>query len=208
MSFGTRAWLRPALLAGSIVLCVAAGSVVWLIYHLSSSARVTSLARQVVTALPVPAARVGSRFVLYRDYLAQLDAAQRFLSGPTARAQGLPTELTPEMRSKVLDQAVRIAAVEELAAQAQIVITPLDVDRAFDELIAHAGTSTTPEEIHQFLQSEFGWDEVHFKKFVVRPALMEEALKQKKSADPQDATFDRELSARLTKPDVVRYVKM
>ena len=167
-----------------------------------------SFVRSVAGILRIPAARVGQRTISYTTYLTHADAEQRYLSGPAARAQGLPVTMTAEYKSQALDRAIRIAAVDEFAQARGVVVTPLDVDRVYDSLIAQAGTSTTPEEIHNFLRDEFGWDENDFKTFVVRPALTEDILKQKELQATKDANaFDKEMADRLKKLDVVRYLK-
>ena len=199
---------RVIILTLLILICLAVGGASWLGYRLFVTPSDAPYLRRTVRILPIPAARVGSRFVLYREYLAHLDAAERFLSGPAARAQGLPATVTADIRLRVLDQTLRIAAVEELSRAAGLVVTPLDVDRTYEDLVARAGTSTTPEEIRQFLDVQFGWDEASFKRYVVRPALLEDALRQKKARETQDPqAFDRDLETRLSKPDVVRYVR-
>jgi hypothetical protein len=167
------------------------------------------MARRFAAVTHIPAARVGSKFIPYTEYLAELDAEKRFLSGPAARAQGLPQELTKEVRVQALERLIRIASVEEFSVTRNLVVTPLDVDRVYDGLVAQAGTSTTPEEIHSFLNDQFGWNEQEFKHYVVRPALMEDVLKQKKMQETQDPNaFEDELQARIAKPDVVRYLKI
>jgi hypothetical protein len=168
----------------------------------------TPFVRTLAAWLRVPAAKVGKRTVTYVEYLAHEDALRRFLAGPAARAQGLSEQPDAELRQQTLDRAIRIAAVEEFASARDFIVTPLDVDRAYDELIARAGTSTTPEEIRSFLLDQFGWEEEQFKQYVVRPAMIEDGLRQKKYRETNDPeAFTRELAARLRAPDVKRYLK-
>jgi hypothetical protein len=155
----------------------------------------------------LPAARVGSKTISYAEYLRHVDAQRVFLSGPTARAQGAPEALGDAERSAALERAIRIAAISDMADKAGLVVTSLDVDRSYLGLIDRAGTSTTPQEIHDFLHDQFGMDEASFKEMVVRPAILEDTLRQKTATETHDdQAFDKALNDRLSQPDVVRYV--
>jgi len=168
----------------------------------------SSFVRRLAAWFPIPAARVGNRVIPYATYLVHADAEARYLSGPTARSQGVSATMTAENKSLALDRAIRTVAVEEFANERGIVVTPLDVDRVYDGLIALAGTSTTPGEIDAMLRDEFGWSAAEFKTYVVRPAFTEKLLQQKESSSSTDATaFTKELEGRLQKPDVIRYLK-
>lgn len=156
----------------------------------------------------LPAARVGKMSVPYSEYLKHVEAQRVFLSGPAAAAEGSTGEITDRERAMALDRAIRIAVIEEAADKAKIVVTPLDVERAYDGLVARAGTSTSPGELQAFLRDQFGWDEPDFKQEVVRPALIEDTLRNRNLLETKDAAaFDAQLEDRLKKPDVVKYLK-
>ncbi len=166
-----------------------------------------ALTRSLAGWLRLPAARVGSRVVTYHDYLAHLGSLRVFLEGPLAAAQGLGGVVGPEQKQAALDRAIRIAAIDEMASNATLVATTLDVERAYDGLVAQAGTSTTSGEIQDFLRDQFGWNEEEFKKYVIHPALLEDALRAKRQRESGDATaFDRELEERLMREDIVKYL--
>lgn len=168
----------------------------------------TNLARTYARIFPLPAARVGHTWVLYREYLRHVDAQATFLKGPAAQALGYPAELTNELREQALDRAMRIAAVEGEGASAGLQVTALDVDRSYESLIQREGASSTPEEIRSFLRDQFGWDEADFKTYVVRPAMLEDALRQKKgTAGGVADTVDKLLQARMTNPTTKRFVQ-
>ncbi len=139
-----------------------------------------------------PAANVNGRLVSYGTYLEHVDAQRAFLSGPMVADTGAVREITDLERKEALDRAIRIEAVAGLAADSQVEVTPLDVDRAYDDLVARAGTSTSPAEIQTFLKKQFGWDETEYKKYLLRPAFTEELLRNK-GGD----TFDATLQARI-----------
>jgi len=166
-----------------------------------------AFAEMVSGLIPLPAARVGGQTVTYAEYLSHLKAQDVFLQGPTAQSQGLARELGTEDRVQAYERAIRIAAVTDMAEEAGLEVTPLDVDRTYQDLIARAGTSTSAGEIGQFLQNEFGWNIEQFKKYVVRPALIEDTLKQQRFTETQDAlAFDRELAEKLNGEETKRYL--
>ncbi|MEI7512182.1 MAG: hypothetical protein WCK01_01840 [Candidatus Uhrbacteria bacterium] len=156
----------------------------------------------------MPAARVGSQTVTYAEYLKHVEAQRTFIEGPASQAQGVTSTFGDPERSAALERAIRIAAIDDLAFKAGMQVTQLDVERAYLGLVDRAGTSTTPQEIRDFLHDQFGMDEVAFKEMVVRPALLEDTLRAKSSQESGDAqAFDKTLEERLKQSDVVRYVK-
>lgn len=166
-----------------------------------------AVTRSLAGWLRLPAARVGSRVVTYDDYLAHLGSLRLFLEGPLAAAQGLGGPVGPAEKASALDRAIRIVAIDEMAVDAALSATPLDVERAYDGLVAQAGTSTTPGELQDFLRDQFGWNEAEFKRYVIRPALLEDALRAKRTRETSDETsFDRELEERMKREDVVKYL--
>ncbi len=206
MTWNKRTWMWLA--AGASIVVLLAGSGLVLAYGIYRAQWDDVWVRQIPMVGALPVARVDGRTVEYRDYLLQLDAARTFLSGPAAKAQGLSPEITAEVKSLSYERAIRIAAIDALAAREQLVVTPLDVDRAYDGLVAYAGSSTTSDEVQAFLRDQFGWDIPSFKQHIVRPALIEDTLKQRSLAASNDAgAFDRELEAFLQGEDVVRYVR-
>lgn len=164
--------------------------------------------RAVASWIRLPAAKIGSRPIGYAEYLRHLDALRVFLHGSVAREQGLP--LTPDdvMKRQTLDRLLRTNAVEEFAAARNISVTKAEVDQAYGELIARAGTSTTAGEVDAFLRDQFGWDVEDFKRNVVRPAMLEDGLRKKKEEATKDSeAFEKELQTRLTQADVKRFLK-
>lgn len=169
--------------------CLATG--VWASVYVWKSER--PMVRGVASTLRLPAAKVEDRSVLYSVYLTHVDAQRAFLKGPMAVDAGEVREITDAERSAALERAIRIEAVEGLAAESGLEVTPLDVDRAYDELVARAGTSTSPEEVQTFLKAQFGWEEAEYKKYLLRPAYLEEIMRVR-----DGATFETALQARIT----------
>lgn len=154
--------------------------------------------RRVVTRLPIPIARVGSQYVRYEEYLAQRDATRAFLRSPVARGQGLPTEIDVNAERAILNQLVRVAAVQEMAKTANLALRAGEVDRMYQDLLGRAGTSTEPGEVAAYLQSTFGWSEQTFKERVVRPAVLETVVKQEMYKG-DEAAFEKALQDKIGK---------
>ncbi len=198
-------WLASSLAALAVLLVALTGTVfTYGIFHGQWEGRA---ARGFARVFQVPAAKVGTQKITYTAYLFQLDADRRFLASPTARLQGLPTEVTNTIRAQALDRMMRAAAVEDLAAEKKIVVTPLDVDRAYDGLVAKASSSSISE-IRSALHEQFGWTESDFKQLVMRPALLEDVLMQKLFQEKNDVkAVDKAIEERLQRADVKRYLK-
>jgi len=196
------------LFAGLAVLIVVLGAASVWTYGIFMRQWDAPFVRQVAAAVHFPAARVGSRWIPYTDYLHNLDAERSYLAGPAAKAQGLPGEPTTEMKKEILERLIRIAVVEDMAKEQSLDMKQSDIDSAFDTLMARAGTSTTPGEIDAFLKDEFGWNRDEFKQNVLRPALLESGLKQKKGSDQaaQDA-LGQEILDRMDRSDVGRFLR-
>jgi len=178
-----------------ILMMIAAGAVVILVacIGIAASGYVYHVEKPPLASLIgwLPAARVGSQTVTYSEYLKHVEAQRAFTEGPAAQAQGVTSTFGDPERSAALERAIRIAAIDDMAAKAGLQVTPLDVDRAYLGLVERADTSTSPQEIHDFLHDQFGMDEAAFKQMVVRPALIEDTLRQQRAqATGVDTTFD------------------
>ncbi len=164
------------------------------------------VAERVAHLVPIPAARVDGSFVPYADYLTHLKAERLFLSGPVARAKGLSIE-PMAIKALALNRAVRTKAAEFMAKKEGIVVTPLDTERVFQELIMRSASTTEAGEVETVLRENFGWNETEFKNYVLRPAMTEDTLNKKYEAQGKAAnSFTMELNARVETGDVTRYL--
>lgn len=199
---------RRAVMIGAsflTLLVLAAGGLLSSVYVFQNEDRVT---RSLSAWMRLPAARVGDKVVTYDVYLAHLGSLRMFLEGPLAAAQGMGGTVGPAERASALERAIRLAAIDEAAEAAGLVATPLDIERAYEGLVAQAEGGATPDEIRDFLREQFGWDEADFKRYVIRPALLEDALRAKRTRETNDPeAFDRELAERLGREDVVKYLR-
>ncbi len=196
------------LLVACILLMVVGASVAAVSYQMlvrQSEARwISRLAHR----LPFPAARVGSRWVSYAQYLDHVDAERRFLKSQAGQAPNVPRLTEAQIKVNAFEQVIRSAAVEEFADQEHIVLTPLDIDRVYGTFRQQTGTSTTPAEFRDILQKQFGWSEEEFKRFNVRPILLEDELAKKMPGDKDRPSFAIQLTDRLLRSDVVRYLRI
>ncbi len=199
---------RRAVIIGIAFLSLVALAGAGLVTSVYVYQREDTLTRSLAGWFRLPAARVGPRVVTYHEYLAHLGSLRLFLEGPLAAAQGIGGPIQPQHRQSALDRAIRLEVIDEMAEAADLVATPLDVERAYEGMLAQAGTSTTPGELQDFLRDQFGWNEPDFKRYVIRPALLEDALRSKRTRETGDATaFDRELEERLKREDIVYYLR-
>jgi len=201
--------LRLVVILLALVICLVGIVLCSLLYGVYYRHWESPMARGFISALHLPAAKVGSLVISYDDFLTNLDAEKRFVEQTALQdpQTQIPTET--ELRSQAMNQALRVAAVADFSAQRGVNISSDEIDKAYDGIVARAGTSTTPEQFEGFLQSMFGWDKTTFKHFVVGPALLEEALRAKQATEwPDDTLFEKAVQDRLGQSDVVRYIKL
>ena len=155
----------------------------------------------------LPAARIDGMFVPYADYLTHLKAERAFLAGSVAKAQGLGDESPTAIKTLALNRAIRTQEVQLMAKQEGVVVTPLDAERMFQDLVARSASTTQPGEIASFLRENFGWDESDFKTYVLQPAMTEDAINKKYDTQGKAAnSFTMQLNARVETGDVTRYL--
>lgn len=207
LSFKLKPWMLILITLVIFMVLAGAGSLANALYwHPQDRPWVRTL----VNTLPVPAARIRGAVVPYKDYLVQQDAARKFLTSeaatlPTTDGTTLPKTLDTQANQAILDQLIRAVAVAQLAQEASIQLTDQDVNRSFDDLVARAGTSTSPGEIDAYLQDTFGWTSTDFKNRVVRPATLETAVRQDAYAD-DDAKFQSALNEKVQQAKV--YIRL
>lgn len=163
--------------------------------------------RAVSDVLPVPAARLGARWILYRDYLRARDTLRAFLASPAAREINIQAPLNADLEKNVLERLLTKAALEEFAAQKNISVTEAELRRAFSEALV-ASSSTAPD-VSVYLLETYGWNEEDFRQEVIRPAVLEEKLVEKLKAEGEgdEGALGKYLSQRLQEKNVVRYLR-
>ncbi|PIP60887.1 hypothetical protein COX00_00915 [Candidatus Uhrbacteria bacterium CG22_combo_CG10-13_8_21_14_all_47_17] len=206
MKFSFRSHPYVYMSLGLLVLLLVAGSLglYTAMYRYRSDAPVI---RSIVKVIPFPAAKVDSTTISYNDYLTHVDALKRYLSGPAAAANGVGPEPTDADLSGALDRAIRIEAVHQIAAERNVSVTPVDIERTYADLVQKAGTSTTPGEIETFINDQFGWTVAQFKNYILGPAILEDTLRLQMQTETGSATaFDDALTERMSANHVKRYL--
>lgn len=166
-----------------------------------------ALVRRVCGILPVPAARLGQKTILYRDFLASRDTLRLFLKSEAAREQSVNVIFDAQAEKSLLEKMLQDAALEELAEQKNIVVTNEELRSFFSDVVSAAASTTS--DIGLYLLKNFGWSEEDFRQKVLRPAILEQHLTAelaKEQPDDPDA-LALYLSSRLKQNDVVRYLR-
>jgi hypothetical protein len=190
-----------------VVFLVLLGATVgmgWEIFVKRSDGKIV---RFVSSAVPIPAGRMGSRTVLYRDFLKARDTLKVFLASPAAKEQGMEVPFDINLERNVLEKLLVQEALEELAEERKIAVSEEELRKYFTEVLA-ATSSTTPD-VGVYLLENFGWNEEDFRQQVLRPSLLEQKLGQElATSQPNDPdALNRLVAARMEKGDVVRYVR-
>jgi len=190
-----------------VVFLVLLGATVgmgWEIFVKRSDGKVV---RFVSSTVPIPAGRMGSRTVLYRDFLKARDTLKVFLASPAAKEQGMEVPFDINLERNVLEKLLVQEALEELAEERKVTVSEEELRQYFTEVLS-ATSSTTPD-VGVYLLENFGWNEEDFRQQVLRPSLLEQKLGQElATSQPNDPdALNRLVAARMEKGDVVRYVR-
>lgn len=197
-------WILLAALGAIVIAALVACCVfLWNVYYAHAEG---PFVMRVAQAVPIPAARVGNRTVLLREYLKDVKSIELFLSSDEAASQGQKRAILNEDRENALERLVREEILEELAVARSVEIT----DEQMNAVVSELNISTTnTRAFEEFIAKNYGWNMDDFRSHVVRPVVLTRLLTESYAAD-----HDGDLTAlttyveeRLTRPDVVRYVK-
>ena len=98
-----------------VLLLVIVGGVAGVMWEVTVKHANGAAIRKISELLPIPAARVGGKTILYREYLKSRDTLNTFLNSEAAKTQGINTKLDTDMEKNVLEKLVNQAALEELS---------------------------------------------------------------------------------------------
>jgi len=176
----------------------------WMIYIKHSDA---GFIRALANRFPIPAARVGSRTIYYRDYLHTHDTLKTFLASPAAKAQNLQVPLDESLEKNILEKLVNEAALEELADQKHVTVTDEQLREYFSQVISSV-SSTTPD-VGVYLLQNFGWNEEDFRQQVLKESLLEQQLGEEMAKENNGDTqaLANYMDKRLQQKDIVRYLR-
>jgi hypothetical protein len=163
--------------------------------------------RQISGRLPIPAARLGQKTILYRDFLAERDTVKFFLNSEAAKEQGVDTAFDVSTEKNLLEKMLQDAALEELAEQKNITVTEEELRSFFAEVVLTAASTTA--DIGSYLLKNFGWSEEDFRQQVLRLDILGQRLAAELAKDKPDDpnALAAYLSERLQREDVVRYLR-
>lgn len=190
----------------AIVIAGVSAVFLWGAYHQRWD---NSFTRGVSSIVPVPVAKVGSIEIPLSRYYKDVDSLKQYYSSDDAKSAGLDASaFGDEQRSQALERLIEEAAITEMAAQEKVSLTSDEIEKAIDSQFV--SPSSTRQDLEKNLQKTYGWDMTDFREHIVTPILLERKLAEKKNPDdPQTGMTDviSALSARIQKPDVVRYIK-
>lgn len=198
-------WFLPAIIVAAVLVATAASAAgfLWGVYYKHWD---TPFVTKVANALPLPAARMGARTILYRDYLRDVRSVERYLSSDEARNINVSRPMTDEDRKNALDRLLREAALDELALARNVNVSDAQMQEAMQTLNL---TSTTTREFEDLIAKNFGWTMDDFKMHVVRPSLLTNLMAPSYAVDHGNdpKAFEKYLDERIQGKDAVRYVK-
>lgn len=178
-----------------LVVAIAAvafvGSMAYAIYGRNSD---NALVYQVSRYLPFPAAKVGSRYVSYGDYLFYLRPLKHYYSNPPEAAGAEPVDFTTpegqeqlaEIQQTALAEAERNAMMYQLANAYGVEVTEEEVDARVVEDISREGGE---EKFADVIQSYYNWTIDDYKKALEAQLLMQK-LQPALSDDQRDTAED------------------
>lgn len=198
-------FLVPAIVV--LVVLILLGSTATVAWAVSVKHDDSPVIRKLADVLPIPAAKLGSKPILYRDFLHARDTLRTFLASPAAKEQQLQVPLDENLEKNVLEKMLVQAALEELAGKKNVTVTDAELRQYFSEVVS-AASSTTPD-VGVYLLQNFGWNEEDFRQQVLRPALLEQRLTMafaQENPNDQNA-LGAAIDARMKEKDVVRYLR-
>lgn len=195
------------IVVAAVVVVLALGSVVGFTYAVYVARSENPVVRAIAGVLPIPAAKVGNRTILYRDYLTTYDTVKTFVNSKAAKDQNLNVPINADLAKSTLEKLIYQAALSELAEQKKVTVSDTEL-RAFFTDVVSAASSTTPD-VGVYLLENFGWNEEDFRQNVLQPALLEQKLGTElmnENNGDANALTDY-MTKRLAEPDVVRYLR-
>ena len=164
-----------------------------------------AVVRTISKTFPIPAAKLGDRTVLYRDYIDARDTMRIFLASDAAKEQGIAVPFDQTLEQNVLERLLHEQALYEIAEQYEVQVTDAELRSFFSEVTA-AATSTAPD-ISVYLLQTYGWDEETFRQKVLRPALMEQKVSIEVTKQNPASSLPILIVERIAQDDVKRYVR-
>ena len=130
---------------------------------------------QVVKIIPYPAARVGSFWVSYSDYLNNFAAIKKFYSQQSGvDPADLPDEA--QMKKAIMERLVENAILPQLLAKENLTVSQSEIDIQYKALVDAQGNE---QSVLDFLNNWYGWTKADYFKYFLIPDIEESKLSQK-----------------------------
>lgn len=164
-------------------------------------------ARRFTRIVPVPAAHVRGKTLLYRDVLTRWDAVDTFLAHtPTSTNATTRLATREELHQEAYEQQIRELYMQAEAEQQHFSLPEEIVDQNMRALM-QMSTSTKQEDIDAFLQASVGWTSSQFRDWVIKPATLEEALARRAEIGGVDSSrWKQMIATALRSGEVKRYL--
>lgn len=166
-------FITGLLLAILIILITFLGIISWGIYKLNWQG---DFIDAIVKIVPYPAARVDKNFILFSDYLKDLNAANKFYNKQSG--SGFPNIPSEEQLKKTIleDRLVREIITSRICSHLGVTVTQSDIDKKLDEIIGNVGSREATE---KYLQDWYGISIDDYKKYFIKPNLYEDFAEAK-----------------------------
>ena len=191
----------PVIIVAGILFAGAASAAgfLWGVYYKHWD---TPFVAKVADVTPLPAARIGARTILYRNYLRDVRSVERYLSSDEAKSINVSRPMTDDDRKNALERLLREAALDELAEARNVTVSEAQMQEAMQTLNL---TSTTTKEFEDLIAKNFGWTMEDFKTHVVRPSLLTNVMTSSYAVDHGNdpKALEKYLDERMQEKDVV-----
>ena len=149
----------------AVLLILFLAIISWGVYKLEWRGQ---LVDQIMSCLPLPAAKVDNTYILFPEYLQSLKAAEKFYAKQKeANYPNVPD--SDKLRQIVLeDRLIADVLVKEIAKGYNISVSQADIDAKIDEIVQNSGSQ---EKFEKFLKEYYGLDILGYKKIFVIPNL-------------------------------------
>lgn len=166
-------------------------------------------ARRFVRVIPVPAANVEGRFVLYRDLLPHWDAIDSYLKNvPIQNNQGQLLASRQELRQEAYEQLIRQRVIVRHAKEVDFIFDESAVEANMQALlVAPDGTTSTREQVAAMIEAEIGWTIDQYRDWLVRPAVFEQGVRETIWATSTQEEWDARVDSWTKTEGVRRFLK-
>jgi hypothetical protein len=145
-----------AMVVGGVLLLIVLLSSVVYLWGVYNKHWENGVVTSVADTLPIPAAKVGSRTVLLRDYFDGLTSLRVYLSSSEqalAQAQR-PSTVSDDDRKNILERLIQEQVLEEVAATRNVTASEAQIEAIMSELNV---TATSTASFEDFIAKNYGW---------------------------------------------------